>query len=150
MDPGPRVCNIWWSYLRICDPIQQKVHLVYLKNEIFALSIGRFNKLSNDTKIGKIEVKLLKVQHLQSVYFLLFSLYFAHFLFIISEWTWLTRCPFCCTGSHICISILYHTCSICPIENDVDILFSLACNYFSPLNSFLFSYVNVFLSSWKS
>ena len=49
------------------------------KNEIFTSSNRRFNKLSNDTKFVKIEVILLKVQLLQSVYFLLFSLYFAHY-----------------------------------------------------------------------
>ena len=43
------------------------------KIEIFALSNSRFNKPSNDTKIMKIEVTLLKVQLLQRVYFLLFS-----------------------------------------------------------------------------
>ena len=45
--------------------------------EIFALSNRRFDKLSNDTKFVKIEVKLSEIQHLQSLYFLLFSLYFA-------------------------------------------------------------------------
>ena len=66
--------------ITICDPIQQKVHLVYFwKIEIFALSNRRFNKLPNDTKFVKIEVILLKVQLLQSVHFLLFSLYFTHY-----------------------------------------------------------------------
>ena len=48
------------------------------KIEMFALSYRRFNKLSNDTKVIKIEVILLKIQVLQSTKFLLFSLYFAH------------------------------------------------------------------------
>ena len=47
--------------------------------ELFALSKRRFNKLSNDTKFVNIDVILLKVQLLQSVYFLLFSLYFTHY-----------------------------------------------------------------------
>ena len=47
---------------------------------IFALSNRRFNKLSNYTKFVKIGVILLKIQHLQSQYFLLFSIYFAHYL----------------------------------------------------------------------
>ena len=46
--------------------------------EILAWSNRRFNKLYNDTKFVKTEVILLKVQLLQSVYFLLFSLYFTH------------------------------------------------------------------------
>ena len=46
------------------------------KIEIVALSNRRFNKLSNDTKFVKIEVILLKIQVLQSVNFLLFSLIF--------------------------------------------------------------------------
>ena len=46
---------------------------------ICALSNRKFNKLSNDTKFVKIEVILLEVQLLQSVYFLLFSLYFPHY-----------------------------------------------------------------------
>ena len=49
------------------------------KIEIFALSNWRFNKLSNDTKFVKIEVILLKIQLLQSVYILLFSIYFTHY-----------------------------------------------------------------------
>ena len=46
------------------------------KIEMFALSNRRFNKLSRNTKFIKIEVILLKIQVLQSVHFLLFSLYF--------------------------------------------------------------------------
>ena len=49
------------------------------KIEISALSIRRFNKLSNDTKIVKFEVVLLKIHLLQSVYFLLFYLYFENY-----------------------------------------------------------------------
>ena len=45
----------------------------------FALSNRRFNKLSNDNKFVKLKVILLKVQLLQSVYFLLFSIYFTHY-----------------------------------------------------------------------
>ena len=46
------------------------------KIDIYSLSNRRFhNKLSNDTKIVKIKKIFLKVQLLQSVYFLLFSLY---------------------------------------------------------------------------
>ena len=48
------------------------------KIEIFALSNRRFNKLSIDTKFVKINVILLKIQVLQSVSFLLLSLYFTH------------------------------------------------------------------------
>ena len=48
------------------------------KIEIFAFSNRIFHKLSNDTKFVEIEVILLKVQVLQSVNFLLFSLYFTH------------------------------------------------------------------------
>ena len=48
------------------------------KIEIFALSNRRFNKLSNDTKLVKIKVILLKIQVLQGMNFLLFSLYFTH------------------------------------------------------------------------
>ena len=46
----------------------------FKQNEILELS----NKLSNYTKFAKIEVILLKIQVLQSVNFLLFSLYFTH------------------------------------------------------------------------
>ena len=59
------------------DPMQQRYsHLVY---DILDLYNRRFSKLSNDTKFVKIEVILLKVQLLQSVYFLLFYLYFTHY-----------------------------------------------------------------------
>ena len=44
--------------------------------EIFALSNRRFNKFSNDIKLVKII--LLKIQVLQGMNFLLFSLYFTH------------------------------------------------------------------------
>ena len=81
-----------WFFTTICDPIQQKVHLVYLGENWYFCFIWRFKKLSNDTKFIKIEGIVLHV--LQSVNFLLFNLYFthcfAHYL----------RCPFCCTGSH--------------------------------------------------
>ena len=54
------------------------------KIEMFALSNRIFNKLSNYTKFINIEVIRLKIQVLQSVNFLLFSLYlthsFAHYL----------------------------------------------------------------------
>ena len=50
----------------------------YENIEIFAISNRRFNKLSNDTKFINIEVILLKIQVLQSVTFLLLSLYFTH------------------------------------------------------------------------
>ena len=44
----------------ICDPIQQKIHLVTSENvEIIAVSNRGFNKLSNDTQFLKIEVILL-------------------------------------------------------------------------------------------
>ena len=46
---------------------------------MFALTKSRFNKLSNETKFVQIEVILLKVQLLQSVYILLFSLYFTQY-----------------------------------------------------------------------
>ena len=64
---------------KICDSIQQKVHLVYFWFFllIFALSNRWFNKLSNNTKFVKIEEILSEIHHLQSLYFLLFSLYFA-------------------------------------------------------------------------
>ena len=44
------------------------------KIEIFVLSNKRFYKLSNDTKIVQIDMILL-----QSVYFLLLSLYFTYY-----------------------------------------------------------------------
>ena len=68
------------------------------KIEIFALSNRRFNKLSNDTKFIKIEVMLLKIQVLQSVNYLLF---YTLFCLLSQNNVWPTRCPFCCTGSHI-------------------------------------------------
>ena len=69
-----------------CDPIQQKVHLsTFEKIEIFALSNRRFNELSNGTKFVKIEAILLKIQVLQSVNFLLFSLYFTHMFGSLSQ-----------------------------------------------------------------
>ena len=55
------------------------------KTEIFALSNRRFNKLSNDTKLVKIEVILLQVQVLQSVNFLLFSFYILHTVWSLSQ-----------------------------------------------------------------
>ena len=60
-----------------CDPIQQKVHLVYFwKNcEIFKLSDRRFNNLSNSTKVVKIEGILLEIQHFQSQSYFLFILH---------------------------------------------------------------------------
>ena len=68
---------------RICDPIQQVKRYILtcllLKKMRFLHSIRRFNKLSNDTKIIKIEGIVLKIQVLQSLYFLLFSIYFAHY-----------------------------------------------------------------------
>ena len=52
-----------WNNVVICDTIQQKVHLVYLKKvESFALSNRRFNRLSNDTQFLKIEVTLLEIE----------------------------------------------------------------------------------------
>ena len=48
---------------------------------------------------------LLKIQVLQSVNFLLFSLYFTHCFVFISELSWPTRCTFCCTGSQISVYI---------------------------------------------
>ena len=42
------------SFKGLCDPIQQKIHLVYnFEIEIFALSIQKVNKLSNFFKIRK-------------------------------------------------------------------------------------------------
>ena len=52
---------------------------VFDKIEILASSNMRFNKLSDDTKFVKIEVILLKIQVLQSVNFLLFSLFYTLF-----------------------------------------------------------------------
>ena len=43
---------------------------------IFALSNGELNKLSNDTRIIKIEVLLLKIWEKDGLSFLLFSLFF--------------------------------------------------------------------------
>ena len=48
-------------------------------NKIRFLHYLRFYRLSNDTKCVKIELILLKVQLLQSVYFILFYLYFTHY-----------------------------------------------------------------------
>ena len=64
----------------LCDPIR-KVHPVYFlgENDVFALSNRRFHNLSNDTKLVKIEVILLKVQLLPILYFLLFFLYYTHY-----------------------------------------------------------------------
>ena len=50
------------------------------KIEIFALSNRRFDKLSSDSKFVKIEAILLKVR-LESVYFLLYSLFIFYTLF---------------------------------------------------------------------
>ena len=63
----------------------------------------RFNKLSNDTKFIKIEVILLKVQLLQSVNFLLSSLYTFYTLFCSLSQNELGRqdVPFVVLG-HIC------------------------------------------------
>ena len=44
--------------------------------EIFALSNRGLDKLYNDTQFQKIEMRLLKIQLLQSLYFCLFSLLF--------------------------------------------------------------------------
>ena len=49
------------------------------KIEIFVLSNWRFNKISNNTKFIKLEGIILKIQVLQSVNFLLFSLYLTLF-----------------------------------------------------------------------
>ena len=60
-----------------CDPIQQKVNLVYFWEKwYFCIIYCRFIKLSNDIKFVKIEVILFEL--LQSLYFFLFSLYLAH------------------------------------------------------------------------
>ena len=52
------------------------------KNEIFASSYRRCNKLSNDTKFIKIEVKNSEIQHLY------FAHYFVHYLrmFLLLYW----------------------------------------------------------------
>ena len=55
-----------------------------------------------DTKFVKTEGILLKVQLLQSVNSVLFYFIILHnTLLIISEWTWSTRCPFCCNRSQL-------------------------------------------------
>ena len=75
--------NTWNNFNRInkCDPIGHKRDILstFEQIEIFAFSNRRFKKLSNDTKFVKIEMILLKVKLLQSVYFLLFSLYYTHY-----------------------------------------------------------------------
>ena len=81
------------------------------KIEIFALSNSnrRFKKLSNYTKLIKIEVILLKIKVYQ-VRISFYSLYILHtVLFSISEYTWPTRCTFCCTGSHTRSHLHVHT-----------------------------------------
>ena len=65
------LCNNCWPY--VIQYNKRYILSTFEKIEIFALSNRRLNKLSNDTKFIKIKVILLKVQLLQSVYFLLFS-----------------------------------------------------------------------------
>ena len=95
----------FWNTLNVDlwpNTTQGTSSLLLKKIEIFALSNRRFNKRSNDTKLlKKLIVILLKVQLLQNVYFLLFSLYFTHYLVQISQKKRPTRCTFCCNGSHI-------------------------------------------------
>ena len=66
------------SHISVTQHNKRYILSTFEKIEIFALSNIRFNKLSNDTKLIKIEVILLKIQVLQSTNFLLFSLYFTH------------------------------------------------------------------------
>ena len=74
------------------------------KNEIFALSNRIFNKLSNETKFVKIEGILSEIQHLQSLYFLLFSLYFAHHFVHYLRINLADTMYLCCIGSQIYIT----------------------------------------------
>ena len=62
-----------------CLLLRKLRFLHYLRFNKLSNDNRRFNKLSNDAKFVKIEVILLKRQLLQSVYFLLFSLYITHY-----------------------------------------------------------------------
>ena len=90
-----------WSYVTQYN--KRYLLSTFEKMEAFALSNRGFNKLSNYTKFVKIEVILLKVQALQSVNFLLFSLYFTHCFvhYLRINLANKIRCTFYCTGSHI-------------------------------------------------
>ena len=63
----------------ICEGPNTKKVVYFWRKKMRFLLTEDLNKLSNDTKLIKIEVILLKVQILQSVYFFLFSIYFAHY-----------------------------------------------------------------------
>ena len=93
------------------------------KKSDFALYNRRFNKLSNDTKFVKIEVILLKVQALQSVHFLLFSLYFTHcFVHYLRHKPGRQDVPFVVLGHIICfpwVSTGRHTHSIVFLYNSM-------------------------------
>ena len=63
-----------------------KRYLIYFwKYEISALSKRQLNKLSNDTKLLRIEVPLLKIWEKDWLYFLLFSLFFYNLFCSISK-----------------------------------------------------------------
>ena len=70
----------WWTKWNWVTQYNKRYILsTFYKIEMFALSNRIFNKLSNDTKFLKFEVRLLEIQHLPSLYFLLLSLYFTSY-----------------------------------------------------------------------
>ena len=110
---------MFWIY--VTQHNKRYIFSTFEKIKMFALSNRRFNKLSNDTKLIKIEVTLLKIQVLQSTTFLLFSLYlthcFVHYLRI--NLANKIRCTFCCIGSHIHLGYTLFALIICfCVEHD--------------------------------
>ena len=66
------------TYVNVTQYQKRYILSTFEKNDIFALSNRRFNKLSNDTKFVKIEVILFESTTFTKCEFPLFSLYFTH------------------------------------------------------------------------
>ena len=112
------MCGEFWNhYYAIVTQYNKRYILsTFEKMGIFALSNRGLNQLSNDIKFVKLKWYFWKY-NFYKVYISFYFLYILHtILFIISEWRWPTRCPFCCIGSQF-MEQFWGSC--CPIINSV-------------------------------